>query len=146
MQMKRLQGIIGQTAQGLVGITLPAMGFHNDNTRLCPLVLRVEVYHISHAYHLMLVVLNDQPHLTIGIDIVATGSNIIVQRIATIRHIGSTHMPEAAIILYLIENVEVFGFYSANIHILLSSLDLLGLTKRFSWSNIISIRASEARK
>ena len=148
MKMQRLEGIVCQLAECRQGITLPAMGLHDDDASLSTLMLRVEMNQVGHSHHVMLLIFHDKTQLAVSIDIVGRGGQIVMKGITAIRHIGSANMPKAAVVLYLIEHIEVFRFYSAKYHFSLSLdvLTLLGLTKRFSWSSIICNRASEARK
>jgi hypothetical protein len=42
--------------------------------------------------------------------------NEVVQHVAAIRYVGGTDAPDAAIVLYGIEQVEVFWFYGSEIY------------------------------
>ena len=82
VQMQYTQGIAFQLHQRSRGIALTTMGIQNNDTRLCPLVPRIEMHQISQSYCFTLLILYNQTDLTVCVDVVTRGSNVIVQRIA----------------------------------------------------------------
>ena len=86
------------------------IGFHDDDTSFSTEMLWFEVYDVADAHSLVLSTLNNQSHLPVGIDVIARRSDVVMQRIARVRHIGGSDMPELLVIFNPIEQVEVFGF------------------------------------
>ena len=93
MKMQDRKCIMSQLIEGSLSIPPSTIGLHDDNTRLSPQMLRFEAYNIADSHSLVVVTLDNQPHLAVSIDIVAGSGNIVVQRIAGIWHVGGTDMP-----------------------------------------------------
>ena len=110
MQMQHVEGIAAQIGQCQAGITPTSEGIDDDDAHLGTQVLGVETYDVSHPHGLALRILNDQPHLTVGIDVVAGRCHVVVEGIAAIGNIGSTDIPQGAVVLNTVEHIEVFWF------------------------------------
>ena len=72
-------------------------------------MLGFEAHKVAESDGLAVFVLDDEPHLTVGIDVVARGGDIVVQGVTRIGHVGCTHIPQAGVVLYAIEQVKVLG-------------------------------------
>ena len=70
-----------------MGISSPAKLIHNDDSKLCPMMFRVEVYEVDNAYHYPILILYHQSNLPIYIDIVLCISYVIMQSVTAVRYV-----------------------------------------------------------
>ena len=111
VQMYYPQGIVGQQCECCQRIALATIVTHHDDSRLRALVLRVETHQVADAHRLSRAyIFYYQSYLPVSKDVVRRCGDIIVQRIARVRHVGRSHIPQTTIILQLIEQVEVLRF------------------------------------
>ncbi len=111
VQMYYPQGIISQQRECCQRIAIATIVTHHDDSRLRALVLRVEAHQIADAHCLLRAyILYNKPHLPVCKNIVRRCSDIIVQCIARVRHVGRSHVPQATVVFQLIEQVEVLRF------------------------------------
>ena len=110
VQMNHALGIVAQCFYGSNGISLATMCVQDDDTHLSALVLGREMHQIDDTRRFALIILRHQPHLAVSIDVVTAVGDIIVQRITAVGHIGGPHQPQTLVVLYLIQQIEVFGF------------------------------------
>ncbi len=110
VQVQHGGSIVHHSSNGRTTITLAALGIENDDAYLGPLVLGTEIDDIGDAHRLTIRCLDYQPYLFVGIGIIGRRGDIVVKGIAGIGHVGSPYIPQATVVLYLIEQIEVFGF------------------------------------
>ena len=108
VQMDYPQGIVAQCLEGSTAVALSALAVHDDNAGFSTQVLRVEVYEVADAHGLPCPILYHQPHLAVCINIVTAGGYIVMKGVTGIRYVGGADIPEMAVVLYLIKQVEVF--------------------------------------
>ena len=122
VKMKTLSGIPHHLGNGCLGISLMAPRSHHHDADFSTLMLWFEVYQVHDANGLPFSVFNHQPQLPVGIDIGGLRGYIVMERIAGIGNVGSTHVPKFTVVLYLIEDIEVLRFYRSQAYILVVHL------------------------
>ena len=110
MQVKNFKRIFSQYLHRTETIALSAERLFDDQSDFRPTVASVEIHNVGNAYHLTLRILDNQPHLMVGIDVACGIGHIVMKGITAIGDIGDTDIPEIHIVLDAIEQVEVFGF------------------------------------
>ena len=109
MKMQHTKGVVAYLLERGGGITLTAVLVDDDDAQLGTAVGWIERDEIDNANGMVVRVVDHQAHLTVGIDVIGSMGDVIVKQITGIRHIGETNVPERHIVLYAVEQVEIFG-------------------------------------
>ena len=113
MEMQHIASIQLKGGEGGKTIALMAPLPTNDDAYFGTQMLGSEVLQIDETDGGAFGILNDEPHLFVGIDIACGLCQIVVQGKARIGHIGGADVPKLTIVFYLIEQIKVFRLQGA---------------------------------
>ena len=114
-----MAGVACEEVERVAGVAFAAVGVADDDADFGTAVAGVEVDEVDYADGLAGGCLDDEPHLPVGVDVAGGVGDVVVKHVAGVGHVGGADAPVCGVVLYGVEQVEVFGFYGSQVQALL---------------------------